>query len=377
MALDHFDVTAFPSPLPPGVNGPVFVVAMDASGNIQTGYTGTVTFTSTDPLAVLPAPYTFTGGDAGIHVFLMQMGSVGSWTITVTDLGANKSGDDEVTVVAKPLGWGQDPYGITPYGGAEAGLGLSILSAVATATNQVLVQLNTQPLDQTPSGPGDALNPNTWTIQRLDTGAFLHPVDVEPESTTSFLITTLEQFAPYTVIHAVSSNTLLDTAGNLLVAPRSAQFAGLLAYDLSTNDRFAASKQVASRDIANPPFSVANQIGGTLIVTGQGDYANVSGVDLIKKLVFRRLTTTPGAFFHLPDYGVGINEKSPYSISDLTKLKANIENQIMREPEVSDVSASLSLDANNILSIDLNVILQPNGQQVTWTFPEPQAGAGS
>ena len=41
----------------------------DAFGNTATGYTGTVHFTSTDGQAVLPADYTFTAGDAGIHTF--------------------------------------------------------------------------------------------------------------------------------------------------------------------------------------------------------------------------------------------------------------------------------------------------------------------
>ena len=47
----------------------VTVTALDAYGNMATGYTGTVHFTSSDGQAVLPANYTFIAGDAGVHTF--------------------------------------------------------------------------------------------------------------------------------------------------------------------------------------------------------------------------------------------------------------------------------------------------------------------
>jgi hypothetical protein len=64
----------------------VAVTAIDAGGNIDTGYTGTVTFTSTDSSANLPADYTFVSGDNGTHVFhgVILMTS-GSKTVTATD----------------------------------------------------------------------------------------------------------------------------------------------------------------------------------------------------------------------------------------------------------------------------------------------------
>ena len=49
-----------------GVTSSATVKAMDAYGNTATGYTGTVSFTSTDAQAVLPANYPFVAGDAGV-----------------------------------------------------------------------------------------------------------------------------------------------------------------------------------------------------------------------------------------------------------------------------------------------------------------------
>src|SRR5262249_34105484 len=55
-------------------------------GSVFTGYTGTVTFTSSDAGATLPASYTFTAGDAGTHTFPgVTLVTAGSHTLTVAD----------------------------------------------------------------------------------------------------------------------------------------------------------------------------------------------------------------------------------------------------------------------------------------------------
>ncbi|HVG91423.1 MAG TPA: hypothetical protein VNB54_08020, partial [Alphaproteobacteria bacterium] len=48
-------------------------------------YRGTVHFTSADPGATLPADYTFTAADAGVHTFPFTLTVLGNQTITVTD----------------------------------------------------------------------------------------------------------------------------------------------------------------------------------------------------------------------------------------------------------------------------------------------------
>jgi len=63
----------------------VTVRLLDAYGNVATGYTGTVHFTSSDARAVLPANYTFTGADAGIHTFSVTLRKAGTQSITATD----------------------------------------------------------------------------------------------------------------------------------------------------------------------------------------------------------------------------------------------------------------------------------------------------
>jgi hypothetical protein len=64
----------------------VTVTAYDAYGNVATGYTGTVHFTSTDRRAMLPGDYTFTAADQGVHTFTgLRLRAKGKQTLTLTD----------------------------------------------------------------------------------------------------------------------------------------------------------------------------------------------------------------------------------------------------------------------------------------------------
>jgi hypothetical protein len=63
------------------------VTVLDAFGNVASGYTGTVTFTSSDPDAVVPSDQTFTAGDAGVHTFVTILAAPGNASVVATDKG--------------------------------------------------------------------------------------------------------------------------------------------------------------------------------------------------------------------------------------------------------------------------------------------------
>ncbi len=93
-------VTTAPMIATPGEAVSVTVTVLGpGNSDIDTGYSGTVQLTSTDPYAVLPASYTFTDDDAGVHTFTIQLETGGTQTITATDV-ANQSiaGSTSVTV---------------------------------------------------------------------------------------------------------------------------------------------------------------------------------------------------------------------------------------------------------------------------------------
>ena len=84
-AASRFLITA-PSSVTSGVAFSLTITVQDAYGNVVTGYTGTIHFKSTDSKATLPANYTFTAADKGVHTFTgLVLRKRGTQKITITD----------------------------------------------------------------------------------------------------------------------------------------------------------------------------------------------------------------------------------------------------------------------------------------------------
>ncbi len=75
---------------------------MDAYGNIATGYTGTLHFTSSDPHAMLPANYMFTSADAGTHIFSATLKTAGPQSITAADTMASSLTTTQTGITINP-----------------------------------------------------------------------------------------------------------------------------------------------------------------------------------------------------------------------------------------------------------------------------------
>ncbi len=78
-------VAGFPSVTTAGVAGSFTVTAKSADGSTDTGYTGTVHFRSSDGQGGLPADYTFTAADGGVHTFSAALKTAGTQSITAAD----------------------------------------------------------------------------------------------------------------------------------------------------------------------------------------------------------------------------------------------------------------------------------------------------
>jgi sugar lactone lactonase YvrE len=89
--LGSFTVSGFPSPTSIGMTGLVTVTALDTNGNVMTSFNGTVTFTSSDPKATLPAAYTFQSSDNGTAQFVVTFNTGGTQSITATSSGISGS----------------------------------------------------------------------------------------------------------------------------------------------------------------------------------------------------------------------------------------------------------------------------------------------
>jgi hypothetical protein len=330
---------------------PFTIKAVDATGALDSSYAGTAHVTSSDPTAELPKNLTFVAGIASARITFHE---AGAQSFTAQDLATPTIHGTAPITLQTELGWGLDPYGLGPYGSAGAGVGINLVAAFATSTNDVEVELSGEPTHSSPGNTGDALNPNTWMVQRLDTTDFLHVVRVVPVTPTKYLVTCLEKFGPDTVTHVISSATLKDASGQLLIPPRSADFAGVTSVDDSSNDEIARSRGAFSVDLDNPQVPVPRRsVGGTLVVTAAGDYDTVFGPELVKKLLIRRWFTRKGAFFDQPGYGEGV---APKQIVRLPQLKRQLENSSLAEPEIITASVVPTLDPGlGILTIQAKV----------------------
>ncbi|HEV3136871.1 MAG TPA: metallophosphoesterase, partial [Pirellulales bacterium] len=102
-AASSLRVAGFPSPIQAGVPGNFSITALDAFGNTVIAYSGTIHFTSSDGQAALPANYTFTPGDAGVHTFSAILKTAGTQSLIGTDTATNAiAGARTITVQKAP-----------------------------------------------------------------------------------------------------------------------------------------------------------------------------------------------------------------------------------------------------------------------------------
>jgi hypothetical protein len=91
-ALHELRVSGFPASSAAGSPQTVTVAAVDAYGNTVPTWTGLVTFSSSDPQAVLPDDYLFTDADQGRHTFGAVLATAGPQSLTATDIDTGVTG---------------------------------------------------------------------------------------------------------------------------------------------------------------------------------------------------------------------------------------------------------------------------------------------
>jgi len=93
------NVSGVPYPSAPGVAKPFSVRVLDILGAIDTGFTGTIAFSSSDPNATLPANYTFTAADHGEAHFDVVFATSGTHTLTATSVSNAQLTDSQTGIV--------------------------------------------------------------------------------------------------------------------------------------------------------------------------------------------------------------------------------------------------------------------------------------
>src|SRR5262249_35638557 len=97
-AAQKYTVTGTPASATAGTSFTFSVTALTAAGLTNTGYLGTVHFTSSDPQAVLPPDTMFAAGDHGKKTFTVTLKTAGSQTISVADVNGGVVGGKSAAV---------------------------------------------------------------------------------------------------------------------------------------------------------------------------------------------------------------------------------------------------------------------------------------
>lgn len=217
-----FAVQGLPATIVAGAPATFTVVALDSSGATATDFTGTVTFSANEPNATLPADYTFTAADGGVHSFQLAAYTAASfWVQATSTASAGVYGYGSSSIVAAPAA--HLAY-IAYSGSAIAGVPLSATVAAydpwwnRTAYTGTAVFTSDDPGATLPVAPAFTNGATTVNITFANGG--VHSVSVADSAHT----TTPDTF--WTVVAAPPSATITAPASVTAGASAAASVAG-------------------------------------------------------------------------------------------------------------------------------------------------------
>jgi len=164
----------------------ITVTAKNVTDGTLVNYTGTVHFNSSDPLAVLPADYTFTLGDQGTHTFRVTLESAAISSITVTDTANPALSNSPPTIAVSPAA--VSSLALTGYSrvttpGAVQSFGVAAYDAYGN-----LASSYTGTVDFTSSDPAASL-PASYTFTASDAGDHTFTFELNTSGTQTITVT--------------------------------------------------------------------------------------------------------------------------------------------------------------------------------------------
>jgi hypothetical protein len=175
-AAVYFDVTA-PATVTAGQPFSVTVTARDPYGNQASGYTGTVTVSSSDPQAA-PLQYTFTAADQGVTTLTATLLTAGPQSLFVSDTVAGGVVNLSVTPAAVAS------LQFTSPGPVTAGVPFQLVVTAFDAYGNVATgYLGTLRLTRT-----DGIDPAVYTLTATDAGTYAFTVTAANPGPVSFFV---------------------------------------------------------------------------------------------------------------------------------------------------------------------------------------------
>lgn len=230
-------LAGYPSPTNAGFAASFTVTALDPYGNKATGYTGTVQFGSSDASATLPAPYTFTAGDAGTHTFSATLNTAGTQSLTAADTATGSITGTQANITVAP-----------------AGLAALSVTGLPSATTAGVVQTIT-----VTARDGD----NSTDTGYLGTIHFTSS-DAQAVLPANYTFTATDQG-----VHTFT--VTLKTAGSQSITATDTVFSSITGSEAG----IVVSPAAASQLILSGPSDVQNRVAFSLTLTVEDAYGNV------------------------------------------------------------------------------------------------------
>jgi len=264
------------------------------------------------------------------------------------------------------IAWGGGPWG--------AGDLLTVTDAEAVAENAARVTFNVAVLLQNAGAFDDGRVAENYTIAPLTFSAravTVAEVELDGTATASVILRLDRNMSGAPAVYDARVARVRGAAGEVLdPAAAFSPFLGLARFRRPVQPDTSATRY---RDFANPQSlrdypGVTDERLGQYQVDGAGDIVLDSGVTNIRKRVLRRLLTSPGGFYHLPDYGVGLPGRAKRTMTDveLAALQRDAQRQIAGEPGVEAAEVRV---ARNGAILRVGVRVKTARGEDAWEMP--------
>lgn len=290
-------------------------------------------------------------------------------------------------------GWGAQSWGSSGWGGQSFSPGgaFTFLGALCPSENIVRLLFSQTPYYSSIFDTYDASDPVHYSVTPVPGSVGYDGYSSRSVTPVQALISTAQPNAidvyldrpmsPYPAQYAVSFTELATGGLSSVLANGAATIYGV--YRRLTPQHEDAV--LATSDLANPQTAssildsgLGTPLGpgatlGVLQVDDSGDYAFETGVQTVKKRIFRRGLADKGAFAHLPrGYGVGLMSacKKLGSPSVSAKYAADYQAQILQEPEVVAATVTAIQDPSTPAIVHFVILVKTNiGTTLSFDHP--------
>jgi phage baseplate assembly protein W len=107
-------------------------------------------------------------------------------------------------------------------------------------------------------------------------------------------------------------------------------------------------------------------------ISPSGDFDTISGIENVRRSIFRRIITVPGTLIHRPNYGCGLVafQGAPVTLDIKRQIAHKIATNLPLDPRISKVT-NVSVNAEDgtpdTLVVTVSVVIAVYGE-VTFTF---------